>query len=306
MNTAKPPDLILAIVCRETWPPVEKPYPYPRRQSTPPKPRPWLSYEIFMVNRGDVPLDIQYNTGGFCSGFGDALLQTSVSSDAAHVEPRTAALVETTDDGAFDFTFFSAATARSPSGSRCRSRTFTLSRNPSRIAPRSLSNPWRPLRILEQVHIRPSDRVIVLGPGRLGQLCARVLALTGARVQVRGRPERLARLPKGIEHGGESGADVVIDCPGSSIGLGLAVSLVRPEGTVILKTTTHDLAGFEPNNVVINEVRVIGSRCGPFEPALRLLASGAVDPTGLIDAELPLGVEALNRARGAMKVVMRG
>lgn len=165
------------------------------------------------------------------------------------------------------------------------------------------------LRILEQVHVSPSDRVIVLGPGRLGQLCARVLALTGAHVQVSGRPERLARLPAGIERLSDTrdhaGADVVIDCTGSPAGLGLAVTLVRAGGTVVLKTTVHDLAGFDTNRVVIDEVRVIGSRCGPFEPALRLLASGVVDPTPLIDAELPVGPDALEAARGAMKIVMR-
>ena len=161
------------------------------------------------------------------------------------------------------------------------------------------------LRILEQVHVRPSDRVIVLGPGRLGQLCARVLALTGARVQVLGRPERLARLHPGIEHGGEPGADVVVDCTGNPRGLALAVELVRPEGTVVLKSTTHDLAGFEPNRVVIHEVRILGSRCGPFEPALRLLASGGIDPTPLIDMEVPLSAAALEIARGAMKVLIR-
>ncbi len=167
------------------------------------------------------------------------------------------------------------------------------------------------LRVLEQLHVSPSDRVVVLGPGRLGQLCARVLALTGARVGVQAREpgdDRLQRLPVGIERlapGEGAGADVVVDCTGSPAGLALAVSLVRPGGTVVLKTTVHDLAGFEPNQVVIHEVRILGSRCGPFEPALRLLAAGVVDPIPLIDAELPLGVEALTTARGAMKVLMR-
>ena len=95
MNTTPhPPDLILAIVTIETWPPVEKPYPYPRKQSTPPKVEPWCSYPIYLVNRGDVPLDIEYSTGGFASD-DDHLVETSVSSDTAHVEPREAALVET-------------------------------------------------------------------------------------------------------------------------------------------------------------------------------------------------------------------
>ena len=105
MKHNHPPDLILAIVTIETWPPVEKPYPYPRKQSTPPKVEPWCSYPIYLVNRGDVALDIEYSTGGFASD-DDRLVETSVSADAAHVEPREAALVETTDEGAFDFTFY--------------------------------------------------------------------------------------------------------------------------------------------------------------------------------------------------------
>lgn len=161
------------------------------------------------------------------------------------------------------------------------------------------------LRILEQVHITPSNRVVVLGPGRLGQLCARVIAMTGARVQVEGRPERLARLPRGLEHGGEPGADVVVDCTGTPSGLSRAVELVRPLGTIVLKTTVHDLGDVNPTKLVLDEITVVGSRCGPFEPALRLLASGAIDPTPLIDADLDLADDVLARARGAMKVLVR-
>lgn len=161
------------------------------------------------------------------------------------------------------------------------------------------------LRVLEQVHITPSMRVVVLGPGRLGQLCARVIAMTGARVQVEGRAERLARLPRGVEHGGEPGADVVVDCTGTPSGLSRAVELVRPLGTIVLKTTVHDLGDVNPTKLVLDEITVVGSRCGPFEPALRLLASGAIDPTPLIDADLDLADDVLARARGAMKVLVR-
>lgn len=105
MNDApSPPDLVLAIVTIETWPPVEKPYPYPRRQSTPPKVQPWLSFRLFLVNRGESGLEVAYRTGGFSSD-DDRPVLTSVSEDVVSVDARAAVLVETTDEGAFDFSF---------------------------------------------------------------------------------------------------------------------------------------------------------------------------------------------------------
>jgi alcohol dehydrogenase len=167
--------------------------------------------------------------------------------------------------------------------------------------------------IAEQLHVRPSDRVVVLGTGRLGQLCARVLALTGADVAAVGRnPRTLALLPAGIravplaDAAREAGADIVVDCTGNPDGLALATSLLRPRGTLVLKTTVHDVGRIEPNRWVIDEMTIVGSRCGPFAPALRLLASGAVDPRPLLTARLPLsrGVEALARAEREVKVVL--
>lgn len=166
--------------------------------------------------------------------------------------------------------------------------------------------------ILQQVHVRPSDRVVVLGSGRLAQLCARVLALV-ADVTVVGRnAATLARLPDHIRKAPADdvrGADFVVDCTGTSDGLALASSLVRPRGTIVLKTTTHDLGRASPTAWVIDEITVVGSRCGPFAPALRLLAAGLVDPTPLIDAEFHLsdGVSALSAAAspGALKILVR-
>ncbi len=173
--------------------------------------------------------------------------------------------------------------------------------------------------ILEQVHVRPSQRVVVLGTGRLGQLCARVLALTGADVAAVGRnPRTLGLLPAGVravaladatsETGGLAGADLVVDCTGSPDGLSLATTLVRPRGTLVLKTTVHDVGRVEPNRWVIDEVTIVGSRCGPFDPALRLLAAGLVDPAALVTARYPLtrGVDALQHAAapGAVKVLV--
>jgi len=170
--------------------------------------------------------------------------------------------------------------------------------------------------ILQQIHVRPTDRVVVLGVGRLGQLCARVLALTGARVDAISRnPGRLELLPPGIGRGtlGEAdalaGADLVVDCTGNPEGLALATKLVRPRGTLVLKTTTHDLGTLSPIPWILDEITLVGSRCGPFAPALRMLASGTVDPTDLISAEYTLddGLAALDRAarRDTVKVLLR-
>ncbi|MEZ4239608.1 MAG: alcohol dehydrogenase catalytic domain-containing protein [Myxococcota bacterium] len=171
------------------------------------------------------------------------------------------------------------------------------------------------LEILEQVHVAPSTRAVVLGVGRLGQLVARVLALAGAEVAGVGRSaQRLALLPPGVtavpadRAEALAGADLVVDCTGSRDGLALATRLVRPRGTVVMKTTVHDPAGISPIPWVLDEVRLVGSRCGPFAPALRLLAAGAVDPRPLIGARFPLarGAEALAAAASgaAVKVVI--
>jgi alcohol dehydrogenase len=170
-------------------------------------------------------------------------------------------------------------------------------------------------RIAEQVHVRPSHRVVVLGLGRLGQLCARVLALTGAAVTgVSRSAAKRALLPAGLpaaapdDVDGLAGADMVVDCTGSPDGLALATRIVRPGGTLVMKTTVHDLGAVTPTAWVVDEVTLVGSRCGPFAPALRLLAAGLVDPTPLITARLPLedGVAALALAArpGALKVLL--
>ncbi|MAE71958.1 MAG: alcohol dehydrogenase [Gemmatimonadetes bacterium] len=169
--------------------------------------------------------------------------------------------------------------------------------------------------IVEANHIRPTDRVVVLGIGRLGQLCARVLALTGSRVQALSRnSSRFDLLPPGVEsvHAGDAdtlaGADIVVDCTGSTDGIALATRLVRPRGTIVLKTTTHDAAAVTSVPWVVDEITLVGSRCGPFEPALRLLAAGLVDPRPLATHIFPLdeGVRALDVAAGpdALKVLI--
>lgn len=169
--------------------------------------------------------------------------------------------------------------------------------------------------ILEQVCIRPTDRVAVLGAGRLGQLCARVLALTGAEVIAVARsPAKLERLPTGIGRCTAEAAerlrqlDVVVDCTGSATGLELATRMVRPRGTIVLKTTVEAAHALHLAPWVIHEIAIVGSRCGPFAAALRLMERGLVDPAVLIDEQYPLsqGIHALERARapGILKVLI--
>src|SRR6266702_8478400 len=128
--------------------------------------------------------------------------------------------------------------------------------------------------ILEQVHLKPTDSVLVLGDGKMGQLAAQVLALVGCEVIMVGKhKEKLALAEKRGVHPSlltdaksfvlENGrrVDVVIECSGSPQGLELAMRLVRPRGTIVLKSTVADKTTLHLAPIVIDEIRVQGSRC---------------------------------------------
>jgi len=145
--------------------------------------------------------------------------------------------------------------------------------------------------ILEQVHVRPTDRVVVLGDGKLGLLCAQVLALTGCDLTAVGHHQDkldiLARrgIPTALESDSvEGGADLVIEATGRPEGYAAARRLVRPRGTIVLKSTYHGSVDADLAMAVVDEVTLVGSRCGPFAPALRLLERGLVEVTPLIQA----------------------
>jgi alcohol dehydrogenase len=171
------------------------------------------------------------------------------------------------------------------------------------------------LEILEQVHIGPSDEVAVVGDGKLGLLVARVLVLAGCGVSVIGKHDRKLGIASRfgaerlmLEEARGRKFDIAVDCAGLSSGLQTALSLLRPMGTLVLKTTTAVPPAFHTAQLVIDEITVVGSRCGPFPPALRMLAEGLVDVKPLIEKVYPLddGVEALEHAakRGALKVLI--
>jgi alcohol dehydrogenase len=174
------------------------------------------------------------------------------------------------------------------------------------------------LEITDQIHVRPTERVIVIGDGKLGQLLAQVLALSGCNLTVVGHHEdKLGLLSaRGIDTylagpsspGPAGPADVVVEATGTPSGFAAARSMVRPRGKLVLKSTYHDLTRVDLSRVVVDEVQLIGSRCGPFAPALRLLAQGLVSVEPLIQARYPLaeGVTALKEAgvRGTLKILI--
>jgi threonine dehydrogenase-like Zn-dependent dehydrogenase len=171
------------------------------------------------------------------------------------------------------------------------------------------------LEVREQVGIGPGDRVVVIGPGKLGQLVAQTLALTGCELLVVGRSprplERLAALGIAagtVERLEPRAADVAVECTGQPEGFELARLAVRPRGTIVLKSTYAGPASLDLSRIVVDEITVVGSRCGPMAPALELLASGRVDPRPLIDARLPLadGLAAFEAAArpGVLKVLI--
>lgn len=172
--------------------------------------------------------------------------------------------------------------------------------------------------ILERARISERTDVAVIGDGKLGLLCAQVLATTGAPVTLLGKHrnklEIVAR--RGVETAtidkAQSRArqfDVVVEASGSATGFNLALELLRPRGTLVLKSTFHGATDLNAARIVVDEISVIGSRCGRFAPALELLKANAVDVTSLISEEQSLsdGLRAMKRAAapGVLKVLLR-
>jgi threonine dehydrogenase-like Zn-dependent dehydrogenase len=167
-----------------------------------------------------------------------------------------------------------------------------------------------------QLSLSKKDRIVVLGDGRLGNLCAQVLARICEEVLVVGKhPEKLALLKTlGLttcllsELAMEPQADIVVDCTGSDTGLPTALKLVRARGTIVLKTTVAGTQTMAWAPIVIDEVTIVGSRCGPFDRALSALEAGTVRVLPLISERFDLsrGVEALGLARSkpVLKVLL--
>src|ERR1700752_108507 len=172
--------------------------------------------------------------------------------------------------------------------------------------------------VMERARLSRSDRVAVIGDGKLGLLCAQVIALTGATVLLIGKHSPKLRIAerRGIEIATPKLAtkrkqqfDVVVEASGAASGFSLALDLVRPKGQLVLKSTFHGKTELDAARIVVDEISIVGSRCGRFSPALELLKKAAIDVDSLISEEYPLanGVHAMRRAgtRGVMKVLLR-
>ncbi len=176
--------------------------------------------------------------------------------------------------------------------------------------------------ILEQVHLKPTESVAILGDGKMGQLAAQVLTLSGCEVLMVGKhEEKLALAAKrgirtyvlddaqrfSLENGRR--VDMVVECTGSAQGIEMALRLVRARGVITLKSTVAEKTLLHLAPIVIDEIRVQGSRCGPFAPALRALSQKLVDVRPLISACYTLddGLAAFKHAgeKGVLKVLVR-
>jgi len=176
--------------------------------------------------------------------------------------------------------------------------------------------------ILEQVHLKPTDSVVILGDGKMGQLAAQVLPLSGCEVMMVGKHEEKLALaarhgvrtfvlddPQSFRLENRRRVDLLVECSGSAQGLELALRLVRPRGTIVLKSTVAAQSTLHLAPIVIDEIRLQGSRCGPFAPALRALSQRRVDVLPLISARYSLdeGLDAFEQAgkKGMLKVLVQ-
>ncbi len=172
--------------------------------------------------------------------------------------------------------------------------------------------------ILDQVEIPKNAPVAVLGDGKLGLLIAQVLQAHGAKVHQFGRHKGKLRIAEKAGVTSElAGApmpiaeyDWVVDATGSPEGLKTAVSMTRPRGTIILKSTIHGEVAIDTAPAIVNELTIVGSRCGRFEPALALLGAGKINVADMISDQMPLhqAPQAFELAaeRGVMKVLLSG
>jgi threonine dehydrogenase-like Zn-dependent dehydrogenase len=172
--------------------------------------------------------------------------------------------------------------------------------------------------ITERVEIGPDTRVAVIGDGKLGLLCAMSLSLRSEHVTLIGKhPEKLAiahDIGNDTAMADEVGPemqkqfDVVVEASGSESGFLSALDLVRPRGKIVLKSTFHGTPTWAAARVVVDEITIVGSRCGRFAPALELLANGKIPVERLVSEIWPLsrGVEAMARTgeQGMLKILL--
>ncbi len=157
------------------------------------------------------------------------------------------------------------------------------------------------LEIQQQVRVTADDRVLVVGNGKLGRLIAQTLALTGCRLTVAKRGVEASALARRF--------DIAVECTGNPDGFAIARAALRPRGTLVMKSTYAGNLNVNASSLVVDEITLVGSRCGPFAPAIELLASRKIDLRPMIDATYSLAdaLRAFDHAQrpGALKVLIR-
>ena len=173
------------------------------------------------------------------------------------------------------------------------------------------------LEILEQMHIQPCQKVMVLGDGKLGLLTALALNACGLDVLIVGKHQNKLDIAKnqGVktqllsEFEQAPKFDVVVEATGSITGFETSVNCVKPRGTLVLKSTIAASKELNLAPIVINEITILGSRCGRFAPAMRLIASGKIDFSQMISKIYPIeqAVEAFdaNNAKDTIKILLK-
>lgn len=175
------------------------------------------------------------------------------------------------------------------------------------------------LGISEQVDLDEGTRLAVIGDGKLGLLCAIGLRSKTPNVtsigkhenklRIAGKHDVRTKLLSEVGHSLHGSFDVVVEASGSESGFATALDLVKPRGKVVLKSTFHGTPTWAASRVVVEEITIVGSRCGRFAPALEMLADGRIAVEDLIDDEMPLadGVQAMEKAgqKGCLKILLR-
>jgi threonine dehydrogenase-like Zn-dependent dehydrogenase len=171
------------------------------------------------------------------------------------------------------------------------------------------------VRVREQLKVIRVNKLAVLGPGRLGLLIAKVLVLAGYSVDVLGRTDATLELPRQwqlntafIQETDDTSYDCVVDATGQASGFKQALRILKPRGNLVLKSTFSALEPIDLSKIVVNELNIIGSRCGPFAEALALLEQHSIPLETLINASYPLqaGMAALQQASmpGIRKILL--
>jgi len=171
------------------------------------------------------------------------------------------------------------------------------------------------LDVLEYIDLSGDAKVLVIGDGRMGQLIARALLTVMPSISLLGRhPSKLDRLPQGVVKFNDAkqvqnqGFDYVVECTGNSDGFAIALDKIKPRGSIILKSTYPQVFHLDAGRIVVEEIRIFGSRCGDIANALEVLAAGKIDLTNLIDAKFALqdGLQAFewSRRKDVIKVLL--